>query len=57
MGAPACWLISNDSNSVNGKRITACDWDTALSGIDVAEKAGREIGWPELASKPRVWQQ
>lgn len=52
MGAPISWLMSEASNGVNGRRLTAQDWDTALPPADAATKAARGIGWPELAVGP-----
>ena len=52
MGPPICWLMSEASNGVNGKRVTAQHWDAALSPDEAAKIAGRDIGWPELAAGP-----
>ena len=52
MGAPISWLMSEASNGVNGRRLTAQDWDMALPPADAATKAARGIGWPELAVGP-----
>jgi NAD(P)-dependent dehydrogenase (short-subunit alcohol dehydrogenase family) len=56
MAPPACWLISDNADLVTGQRITASDWDVTLPGVEAVRKAGRAIGWPELAAKPRSWQ-
>jgi len=56
MGAPACWLVSDEARDVTGQRISACDWDASLSGAEAERRAGRAIGWPELAAKPAAWQ-
>jgi len=52
MGPPICWLMSEASNGVNGKRFTAQYWDAALPPDEAAKIAGRDIGWPELAAGP-----
>ena len=54
MGPPACWLISDAAADYSGNRIIAANWDTALPGEQAAAKAGRAIGWPELAADA-VW--
>ena len=54
MGPPACWLISEDAAKYTGQRIIAANWDTSLSGMQAAAKAGRAIGWPELGADA-VW--
>jgi len=56
MGAPAAWLISDRSKGFNGRRITAARWDTKLPADEAAERASREIGWPELGADA-VWLQ
>lgn len=55
MAAPACWLMSDASNGVTGRRFTASEWDTALPPGDAAKRAGRAIGWPELAPAQTWW--
>ena len=54
MGPPIAWLLSDESASFNGQRITAARWDAKLSGAEAAKKASRAIGWPELGSDA-VW--
>jgi len=54
MGPPIAWLLSDQSASLNGRRITAARWDTKLPGAEAANKASREIGWPELGADA-VW--
>lgn len=56
MGPPARWLISDESASFTGRRITAARWDTSLAPVDAAARASRAIGWPEL-SADAVWLQ
>jgi NAD(P)-dependent dehydrogenase (short-subunit alcohol dehydrogenase family) len=52
MGPPISWLMSEGSNGVNGKRLTAQHWDASLPPALAAAKAARDIGWPELAAGP-----
>ena len=52
MGPPIAWLMSDASNGVTGKRFTAQHWDAALPPHEAAEKASRDIGWPELGAGP-----
>jgi NAD(P)-dependent dehydrogenase (short-subunit alcohol dehydrogenase family) len=52
MGPPIAWLMSEASNGVNGRRFTAQNWDASLPADEAATKAGRDIGWPELAVGP-----
>lgn len=54
MGPPAVWLVSDESAGYTGHRIIAANWDTALEGSANSIKAGRAIGWPELAADA-VW--
>ena len=55
MAAPACWLMSEASNGVTGRRIDASEWDLALTPDAAAALAGRPIGWPELAADKTWW--
>ena len=55
MATPACWLMSDATNTVTGRRFTACDWDASLPADEAAAKAGRGIGWPELAPEQTWW--
>ena len=52
MGPPISWLMSESSNGVTGKRFTAQDWDASLPLDEAVQKAGRDIGWAELAAGP-----
>lgn len=52
MGPPIAWLMSDASNGVTSKRFTAQHWDASLPSAEAAPKAGRDIGWPELAAGP-----
>ncbi len=54
MGPPIRWLMSDESGSFNGQRITAARWDDKLPPAEAAGRASRAIGWPELASDA-VW--
>jgi len=54
MGPPVAWLISDDSQNVTGRRITAANWDTRLPPAEAARVSSRAIGWPEL-SADAVW--
>jgi NAD(P)-dependent dehydrogenase (short-subunit alcohol dehydrogenase family) len=56
MGPPIRWLISDAANGVTGRRFTAARWDPALPAGEAAKRAGRAIGWPELAADA-VWLQ
>lgn len=56
MGPPACWLVSDASGAMTGRRITAARWDTALPAEEAAQRASRAIGWPELGADA-VWLQ
>ena len=55
MAAPACWLMSEASNGVNGRRIDASQWDLGLQPDAAAALAARPIGWPELAADKTWW--
>jgi NAD(P)-dependent dehydrogenase (short-subunit alcohol dehydrogenase family) len=54
MGPPISWLVSDASSGFTGQRITAARWDVSLPPQDAARRAGRPIGWPELAADA-VW--
>jgi NAD(P)-dependent dehydrogenase (short-subunit alcohol dehydrogenase family) len=56
MGSPAAWLISDASAGFNGRRITAARWDSTRPAAEVAQRASRAIGWPELGTDA-VWLQ
>ena len=55
MAAPIRWLVSDATNDVTGRRITASDWDAALPAAAAAGAASRAIGWPELAPDQTWW--
>ena len=55
MAQPACWLMSEASNGVTGRRIDASQWDLALTPDAAAALAARPIGWPELAPDKTWW--
>jgi NAD(P)-dependent dehydrogenase (short-subunit alcohol dehydrogenase family) len=54
MGPPAAWLVSDAAAAFSGRRITAARWDVKLPAAEAAQKASREIGWPELGADA-VW--
>jgi len=54
LGPPAVWLVSDEAATYTGNRIIAANWDASLPGTEAAKKAGRAIGWPELAADA-VW--
>ncbi|MGH6665359.1 MAG: SDR family NAD(P)-dependent oxidoreductase [Pseudolabrys sp.] len=55
MAQPACWLMSDAADALTGRRITAAEWDIALSASEAAQRASRPIGWPELADQTAWW--
>jgi NAD(P)-dependent dehydrogenase (short-subunit alcohol dehydrogenase family) len=55
MAQPACWLMSDTSDSFTGRRITAAEWDITLDTDEAAKRASRPIGWPELADQTAWW--
>jgi NAD(P)-dependent dehydrogenase (short-subunit alcohol dehydrogenase family) len=50
MAAPICWLMSNESESVTGKRFIGQKWDPETTWQDAMQMAGSSIAWPELAA-------
>lgn len=50
MVKPVCWLASRAADQVNGRRITATQWNEAAP-----EAAMTAIGWPQLAADS-TWQ-
>jgi NAD(P)-dependent dehydrogenase (short-subunit alcohol dehydrogenase family) len=48
------WLASPDSDGVTGRRFIGGLWDPSLPPAEAAEKAGDEIGWPQLAGNV-IW--
>ncbi len=55
MAQPVCWLMSDASSGVTGRRFTAGEWDTSFAPDEAAKRAGRGIGWPELAPDKTWW--
>ncbi len=55
MAAPIRWLMSDASDGVTGRRITASEWDATAAADDAAARASRGIGWPELVSDQAWW--
>jgi len=55
MVAPVCWLASDASDGVTGRRFIGRDWDPALPDAEAAEAAGAPAAWAALKRKgPRV---
>jgi hypothetical protein len=52
MVPPLLWLLSDEAQSVNGRRFIAADWDTALPPVQAADKAGAPIAWLSIARMP-----
>lgn len=48
MGPPVRWLLTEDSDGVNGRRFGAGHWDTSIAPAAAAAQISRPIGWPEL---------
>lgn len=48
MGPPVRWLMSDESDGVNGRRFSAGKWDTSIAPGAAAAKVSRPIGWPDL---------
>ena len=55
MAAPIRWLMSDASDNITGRRITASEWDTGLPADAAAAGALRAAGWPELVSRQAWW--
>jgi NAD(P)-dependent dehydrogenase (short-subunit alcohol dehydrogenase family) len=51
MQAPAVWLASDESNSINGQRFIAYNWDKSLPIEQRLKKAGSPAAWPQLGSQ------
>ena len=56
MVAPICWLMSDESDGVTGKRFLGQLWDPKASWRDAMEKAGSPTAWPGLAAQAAVGQ-
>jgi len=52
MVPPLLWLLSDEAQSVSGKRFIAADWDPALPPAQAAAKAGAPIAWLSIARMP-----
>jgi len=50
MAAPICWLMSNESEGVTGKRFIGQKWNPEAGWQDAMQMAGSGIAWPELAA-------
>jgi 3-oxoacyl-[acyl-carrier protein] reductase len=46
MAAPIVWLISNDSDGINGSRFVGRLWNANLPPSEAAKQAQAPIGWP-----------
>ena len=51
MQAPVVWLASEDSNSINGQRLIAYNWDEDLPIEKRLEKACAPVAWPQLGNQ------
>ena len=51
MAAPICWLMSNESDGVTGKRFIGQKWDPGAAWQDAAKVSSAGIAWPELAAE------
>jgi 3-oxoacyl-[acyl-carrier protein] reductase len=49
MMAPICWLMSDATDGITGKRFVAQRWDESRPGPENVQKAGAPIAWPDLA--------
>ncbi len=52
MVAPVCWLASDASDGVTGKRFIGRDWDPALPEAEAADAAGAPAAWAALKRNP-----
>jgi NAD(P)-dependent dehydrogenase (short-subunit alcohol dehydrogenase family) len=51
MNAPAVWLASEKSGSINGQRIIAYNWDETLPIEQRLEKSSAPAAWPQLGQQ------
>lgn len=51
MVAPACWLVSDASNWINGMRFIGNSWDPARPDSENIELAGAPAAWPDAATE------
>ena len=51
MKAPAVWIASEESNSINGQRFIAYHWDENLPIKQRLAKAGAPAAWPQLGNQ------
>ena len=51
MQSPVVWLASEDSNSINGQRLIAYNWDEDLPIEKRLEKACAPVAWPQLGNQ------
>lgn len=50
MEAPICWLMSDQSSGVTGKRFIGQLWDPNISPAEAVQRASSGVAWPELAA-------
>ncbi len=48
------WLMSDESNGFNGKRIMAGNWRIDVAPATAAAQISRAIAWPELTGDA-IW--
>ena len=51
MVAPICWLASEASDGITGRRFIGRDWDPAADPSAAEKAASAPIAWPDLAAK------
>jgi 3-oxoacyl-[acyl-carrier protein] reductase len=51
MVKPLCWLASEASDGVTGRRFIAALWDSGLPPAQAAQKAGAPAAWPGLGQQ------
>lgn len=51
MQSPVVWLASEESQSINGHRFIAYDWDETLPIEKRLAKAGASAAWPQLGNQ------
>ena len=51
MREPTIWLVSDDSNGINGMRFIALRWDASLPLDERIATAGAPAAWPQLGAQ------
>ena len=51
MREPTIWLVSDDSNGINGMRFIALRWDSSLPLDERIATAGAPAAWPQLGAQ------